>query len=99
MVPTTDDTENQRVQTYNDAFPAWSRPAPTAGKHVIMVDMYGAYTKTPTTRPSPGQQAPPMDAGYAVMANTWWDASAIYCPPNSKAPYTCPCPCPYTIGG
>jgi lysophospholipase L1-like esterase len=75
MVPTTDDTENQRVTTYNDAIPGLVQTRADAGKHIIAVDMYGAFTKNTMYKTEyMTDKLHPKDAGYVVMANTWWDA-------------------------
>jgi lysophospholipase L1-like esterase len=75
IVPTQSDDENQRVRAYNDAMPALVKARADAGKHVVSVDMYDAFTMNPnfkTVLMDNGLH--PKDAGYAVMANTWWDA-------------------------
>ena len=75
MVPTTDDNENGRVMTYNAAIPGLVKTRTDAGKHVIMVDMYGAFTKNPNYKTElMTDKLHPKDAGYVVMASTWWDA-------------------------
>jgi hypothetical protein len=46
-----------------------------AGKHVIMVDMYGAFTKNNDYKTAYMQdELHPKDAGYVVMAGVWYDA-------------------------
>jgi lysophospholipase L1-like esterase len=75
MVPTTDDDENGRVMAYNGAIPALVKARADAGKHVTMVDMYGAFTKNANYQADyMTDKLHPKDAGYAVMAATWWDA-------------------------
>jgi lysophospholipase L1-like esterase len=75
MVPTKDDTENQRVQAYNAAMPALVKARADAGKHVILVDMYGALTQNPDYKTAyMNDNLHPKDAGLAVMANTWYAA-------------------------
>jgi lysophospholipase L1-like esterase len=77
MVPTTDDTENQRVMTYNAAMPALVKARADAGKHIILVDMYGAFTQNASFASAyMSDKLHPKDAGYVVMANTWWTAIA-----------------------
>jgi lysophospholipase L1-like esterase len=73
MVPTTDDTENQRVMTYNNAIPDLVKTRADAGKHVTMVDMYGGFTKNANYKTEyMNDKLHPKDAGYVAMANIWW---------------------------
>lgn len=81
MVPTTDDSINQRVMTYNSAIPALVKARADAGKHIKMVDMYGAFTKNASYKTElMADTLHPKDAGYVVMANTWYDAISSYLP-------------------
>jgi lysophospholipase L1-like esterase len=67
------DTMNMRVQAYNAAIPGLVKTRADAGKHVATVDMFGAFTADAnysTTLLSDGLH--PNDAGYQVMANTWY---------------------------
>jgi lysophospholipase L1-like esterase len=73
MVPTTDDTENQRVMAYNNAIPDQVKTRADAGKHVTMVDMYAGFTKNANYKTEyMNDKLHPKDAGYVVMANIWW---------------------------
>jgi lysophospholipase L1-like esterase len=75
MVPTTDDNENKRVQAYNDAMPGMVKAYADSGKLVVLVDIYGAYTKNANFKTALlANKLHPSDAGYAVMADTWWAA-------------------------
>lgn len=75
IVPTQSDSDNQRVRDFNAGIPAIVKSFADAGKHVALVDMYGAYTKNPDFKTAYlANGLHPSDAGYAVMANTWWDA-------------------------
>ena len=75
IVPTTDDNENPRVMTYNGAIPGLVKTRADAGKHVTIVDMYGAFTKNANYKTElMTDKLHPKDAGYAVMAGVWWDA-------------------------
>lgn len=74
IVPTTDDGENGRVQSYNGGIPALVKMRADAGKHVTMVDMYGAFTKNASYKTEyMNDKLHPKDPGYVVMANTWYD--------------------------
>jgi lysophospholipase L1-like esterase len=82
IVPTTNDTTNQRVQTYNAAMPALVEARADAGKHIILVDMYGAYTANANYKSEYMNDAlHPKDAGFTVMANVWYDAIGNLLPP------------------
>jgi lysophospholipase L1-like esterase len=75
MVPTTDDTENQRVMTFNNAIPGLVKARADAGKHITMVDMYGGFTKNANYKTEyMNDKLHPKDAGYVAMANIWWAA-------------------------
>jgi GDSL-like Lipase/Acylhydrolase family len=75
MVPTTDDNENQRVMAYNGAVPGLVKTRTDAGKHVTTVDMYGAFTKNANFKTEyMTDKLHPKDAGYTVMASTWYAA-------------------------
>ncbi len=73
IVPSRKDDENKRDETYNAAIPALVKARADAGKHVILVDMYGAYTKHADFKTSMlANDLHPTDAGYATMATVWW---------------------------
>ncbi len=75
IVPTRTDNENTRIQAFNAGLTPIVKSFADAGKHVILVDMYGAYTKNADFKNAYlANGLHPSDAGYAVMANTWWAA-------------------------
>ena len=75
IVPTKDDGENVRTMAYNGAIPGVVKTRTDAGKHVIVVDMYGAFTKNANYKTDyMTDNLHPKDAGYTVMANTWYAA-------------------------
>ncbi len=75
IVPSRKDDENTRDQTFNGAMPALVKTFTDAGKHVVLVDMYGAYTADPSFKTKYlANDLHPTDAGYALMANVWWNA-------------------------
>jgi lysophospholipase L1-like esterase len=81
IVPTQSDAENVRDQAFNGAMPALVKTFTDAGKHVMLVDMYSAYTKNPNFKTALlANGLHPSDAGYAVMANVWWDAIGTLLP-------------------
>ena len=74
IVPTTDDSENQRTMAYNGAITGLVQSRADAGKHITLVDMYGAFTKNASYKTEyMSDKLHPKDAGYVVMANTWYD--------------------------
>jgi len=83
IVPTTNDTINGRVQTYNNAIPGLVQTRATAGKHVVMVDMYAAFTASTSYKTAlMNDELHPNNAGYMVMASTWYAAISSYLPSN-----------------
>jgi lysophospholipase L1-like esterase len=79
LVPTTNDTTNTRVRTYNDAIPGLVQTRAAAGKHIVMVDMYTAFTSNTSYKTAlMNDELHPKDAGYAVMAQTWYAALKSY---------------------
>jgi lysophospholipase L1-like esterase len=75
IVPTQSDSDNAKVQAFNAGLPAIVQARAAAGEHVILVDMYGAYTKNADYKKAYlANGLHPSDAGYAVMGTVWWDA-------------------------
>ena len=75
MVPTKNDNDNTRVQAFNAALPAVVKTFTDTGKHVVLVDMYGAFTKNANYKTEyMNDKLHPKDAGYVAMANIWWAA-------------------------
>jgi lysophospholipase L1-like esterase len=71
----TPDTQNARVEAYNAAIPALVKTRASAGKHVLMVDMYGAMTANANySAVDFANTLHPNDTGYGVMAQTWYAA-------------------------
>ena len=67
----TNDTTNARVRTYNDAIPGLVQTRAAAGKHIVVVDMYTAFTSNTSYKTAlVSDELHPKDAGYAVMAQT-----------------------------
>ena len=63
------------MQAYNAAMPALVQERAAAGKHITLVDMYGAFVKKADFKSaylSDGLH--PNDTGYAAMADVWWPA-------------------------
>lgn len=83
IVPSTDDPLNQRIQAYNAAIPGLVKARADAGKHLIMVDMYTAFTMNSNYKTAyMGDKLHPKAEGLVVMANTWWAAIGALLPPK-----------------
>jgi hypothetical protein len=75
LVPTTTDTENVRFQAYNAAMPAIVQQRASVGKHVMLVDMYSAFTANANYKTAyMNDNLHPNAAGYALMGQTWYAA-------------------------
>jgi lysophospholipase L1-like esterase len=75
IIPTTNDAVNARVRAYNDAIPALVKKRADSGKHILLVDMYGAFTANANYKTDYMNDAlHPKDAGYAKMADVWYAA-------------------------
>jgi len=71
----TPDTKNMQIQAFNSAIPGLVKARVDAGKHVKMVDMYGPLIANPNySTVYFGDNLHPNDAGYEVMAETWYAA-------------------------
>jgi lysophospholipase L1-like esterase len=83
ITPTKTDTTNGRVQTYNDAIPGLVQSRVAAGKHIVVVDMYAAFTANANYQNAlMYDELHPNAAGYMVMAQTWYAAISRYLPGN-----------------
>ena len=69
--------------TYNNAIPGLVSTRAAAGKHIVMVDMYAAFTANTNYKTAlMNDELHPNNAGYMVMANTWYAAISSYLPPG-----------------
>ncbi|HZL20469.1 MAG TPA: SGNH/GDSL hydrolase family protein [Polyangia bacterium] len=64
--------QNTPTQTYNAAIPAVVQARSAKGKHLVLVDMYAAMKSWSTSIYTDSEH--PNDAGYTIMANTWYPA-------------------------
>lgn len=83
IVPTKEqkDAGDVRVKAYNAAIPALVKERADKGKHVVLVDMYGAFTKNPDYKTAyMNDNLHPNVAGLVVMAETWWSAVGALLP-------------------
>jgi len=67
------------VQAYNAAIPALVETRAKAGKHIVFVDNYQAYTQNASYKNAyMADNLHPNDAGYAVLGQSFYDAIANY---------------------
>ena len=79
IVPTNNDSLNGQVRTYNDAIPGLVASRVATGKHIIIVDMYAAVTANANYKTAlMTDRLHPNDAGYLIMAQTWYAALKSY---------------------
>jgi lysophospholipase L1-like esterase len=79
IVPTGSDGTNQAVRTYNAAMPALVTQRTGAGRHLVLVDMYEAFTRDADYKTALlGDNLHPNEAGYTRMAATWYAVLAPY---------------------
>jgi len=75
IIPIRDDGTNQRIPNYNAAIPGLVNTRAAAGKHVMFVDNYAAFTKNTSFRTALMVDGlHPNDAGYAVLGQSFYDA-------------------------
>ena len=69
------DTLNMKIQDYNAAITGLVNTRVDAGKHVAMVDMYGAFVANPNfSMAYLADRLHPTAAGFGVMADVWYAA-------------------------
>lgn len=75
IVPTRNDGTNQRIQSYNSAFPELVAEQVAAGRHLILVDMYEAFTRDGDYRQTLlADDLHPGNAGFVRMGEVWYEA-------------------------
>jgi len=75
IIPIANDGTNPKVQTYNAALPALVSARTAAGKHVVLLDNYAAFTKDPSYRTKlMSDYLHPNDAGYVVLGRAMFEA-------------------------
>jgi lysophospholipase L1-like esterase len=81
ITPTTQAVANKSVQTYNDAIAGVVQTRAANGKHVAMIDMYGALTaRTDYATALMNDYLHPNSAGYVIMGDVWYAAIKSYLP-------------------
>lgn len=79
ITPTKNDSINTKVQSYNNAIPGLVQARTSAGKHVIIVDMYAAISANASYKSAwLDDSLHPNDTGYAVMGQTWYAGIKSY---------------------
>jgi lysophospholipase L1-like esterase len=75
IVPTMTDGTNTRVGTYNDAIPGLLAQRTAMGKHIVVIDMYSAFTSNTNYKTAwMADNLHPNDAGYVILGQTWYAA-------------------------
>jgi lysophospholipase L1-like esterase len=79
IVPTRTDGTNNAVKTYNAAMPNLVSTRVSKGQHVVLVDMYSAFTNDTNYKQSLlADNLHPNQAGYKLMADVWFQALSQY---------------------
>jgi lysophospholipase L1-like esterase len=82
IVPSRTDGTNNAIRTYNSAMPALVSARVSQGRHVVLVDMYGAFTMDTNYKNSLlADNLHPNQAGYTKMADVWFAALDPYLRP------------------
>jgi lysophospholipase L1-like esterase len=81
ITPTTNDVTNARIQTYNAAIPQLVQTRVAAGKHIQLVNMYGAFTANAAYKTTlMSDELHPNDTGYALLGQTWYGVISAVLP-------------------
>ncbi|HEV8245750.1 MAG TPA: SGNH/GDSL hydrolase family protein [Polyangiaceae bacterium] len=73
--PLSDDAGDAQIQEYNSHIPGLVSSRASDGKHIGWVDMHSAFTANANYETDYlADGIHPKDAGYALMASTWYDA-------------------------
>ena len=79
MVPTRTDGTNNAVKTYNAAMPNLVSTRVGKGQHIVLVDMYAAFTNDANYKQALlGDNLHPNQTGYNLMADVWFKALSPY---------------------
>jgi lysophospholipase L1-like esterase len=79
IVPTRTDGTNQAVQAYNAEIPELVSERAAEGRHIVLVDMYSAFTSNPNYKTALlGDNLHPNQAGYVRLAEAWYAALTPY---------------------
>ncbi len=73
IIPTTSDSVDAKVQTYNTAIKAKAESAAAAGKHVVFVDNHALFMQTANWKTAlMADGLHPNDAGYKVLGQSFY---------------------------
>jgi lysophospholipase L1-like esterase len=79
IVPTRTDGTNNAVKTYNAAMPELVSTRVAKGQHIVLVDMYKAFTDDAGYKQSLlADNLHPNQTGYNRMADVWFEALSPY---------------------
>ncbi|WP_437304786.1 SGNH/GDSL hydrolase family protein [Sorangium sp. So ce388] len=79
IVPTRTDATNNAIMAYNAAMPDLVSTRVSMGQHIVLVDMYTAFTNDTNYRQTLlGDNLHPNQAGYNRMADVWFEALSPY---------------------
>ncbi|MGK3998431.1 SGNH/GDSL hydrolase family protein [Sorangium sp. So ce1024] len=79
IVPTRTDGTNNAIMAYNAAMPNLVSTRVNMGQHIVLVDMYTAFTSDPNYRQTLlADNLHPNQAGYNRMAEVWFEALSPY---------------------
>jgi lysophospholipase L1-like esterase len=81
IVPTTTDGTNNNVRSYNTAIKQKAEAAAAAGKHVVFVDNYQAFTNNANYKTAlMADNLHPNSAGYTVLGDSFYNVISSYLP-------------------
>jgi lysophospholipase L1-like esterase len=81
IIPTTTDSKNPKMQTYNTGIKAKVDAAAAAGKHVLWVDNYKAFTDNANFKTAlMADELHPNAEGYKVLGDSFYGVIGSYLP-------------------
>jgi hypothetical protein len=81
IIPTQNDGTNQNFRTYNAAIPGVVSKAAAAGKHVVLLDNYAAFSADSSYKTKlMSDNLHPNDAGYVVLGQSFYGAISAVLP-------------------
>jgi lysophospholipase L1-like esterase len=84
IIPSQNDGTNRNFQTYNTAIPGVVSKAAAAGKHVVFLDNWAAFSADSSYKTKlMKDNLHPNDAGYVVLGQSWYKALSALLPAGS----------------
>jgi len=81
IIPCKTDSTNVVIKAYDDSMDALVKSRAGAGKHIVLVDMYSAFTANASYKTALlYDEYHPRDAGYSVMAAVWYAPIRAFLP-------------------